>query len=244
MSLHGVRKSWEQFAKSDPLWSILSAESKRGGKWSPEEFFATGRAEIAQLLADLELRGIAVRRDDAIDFGCGVGRLTQALSDHFTRATGIDISTTMVESARSYDVAGRCRFIVNTSTDISILPDCSADLIYTNIVLQHNEPEDIERYLRAFVRLLKPGGALVFQLPAWKRSLLKRFARRFAPRFLLEWWRWLRWRGGPQMLMNGLPPDRVVSIVEAAGARLVDRVGDESAGADWIGFRYFFVRAG
>ena len=242
MSLHGVKKSWEQFAKSDPLWSILSEESKRHGKWNPEEFFATGRAEIAALLADLDSRNIVVKRDDAVDFGCGVGRLTQALADHFGRATGIDISTTMVESAKSYDVAGRCRFLVNTSTDIAVLPDGSADLIYTNIVLQHNEPEDIERFLRAFVRILRPGGALVFQLPAWKRNPLKRLILAIAPRFLLGWWRWLRWRGGPQMLMNGLPPDHVVRIVEAAGGRLIDRVPDESAGADWIGFRYFFVR--
>lgn len=242
MSLQGVRKSWEQFAESDPLWSILSAESKRHGKWNPEEFFATGRAEIAQLLGDLESRSITVRRDHAVDFGCGVGRLTQALADHFAQATGIDISTKMVEIAKAYDPPGRCGFFVNTSTDIDVLPDASADLIYTNIVLQHNEVEDIERFLRAFVRILRPGGALVFQLPAWKRNRLKRFVLAMTPRFAHAWWRRLRWRGGPQMLMNGLSPERVASIVESAGARLVDRVPDDSAGMDWVGYRYFFVR--
>ena len=39
-------------------------------------------------------------RDRALDFGCGVGRLTRALGDRFDAVVGVDISAGMVEQAR------------------------------------------------------------------------------------------------------------------------------------------------
>jgi hypothetical protein len=48
--------------------------------------------------------------------------------------------------------------------------DNSVDLIYTNIVLQHVTPDVTVAYLREFLRILKPAGVLVFQLPSHKRG--------------------------------------------------------------------------
>ncbi len=39
----------------------------------------------------------------ALDFGCGVGRLTQALADYFNEVAGVDVSPTMVNKALEYN---------------------------------------------------------------------------------------------------------------------------------------------
>ena len=45
------------------------------------------------------------RRDRALDFGCGVGRLTRALGTRFESALGVDISAGMIEQARRLNEA-------------------------------------------------------------------------------------------------------------------------------------------
>ena len=34
-----LQSTWEDLAKQDPLWAILSVPAKKGGKWNLEEFF-------------------------------------------------------------------------------------------------------------------------------------------------------------------------------------------------------------
>src|SRR5262245_18186492 len=83
MEIEALAWSWEQFAKGDPLWALITYPEKRGGRWDPAEFFATGRHEIDALMAYLRDRGLDRRRETALDFGSGVGRLTQVLAEHY-----------------------------------------------------------------------------------------------------------------------------------------------------------------
>ncbi|PYQ82516.1 MAG: SAM-dependent methyltransferase, partial [Acidobacteria bacterium] len=84
-ALESSRRLWDAHAQSDPLWAILSDPAKHGGKWNLHRFFQTGVGEIATLLYELARLGVAVKTDRALDFGCGIGRLTQALAERFTR---------------------------------------------------------------------------------------------------------------------------------------------------------------
>jgi SAM-dependent methyltransferase len=167
MELRELQTNWDQFGRTDPMWAILTHENKRGHGWKPDEFFATGRQEVADVLGYLAELGLPKARRAALDFGCGLGRLTQALGEHFESATGVDIAPSMIEGARRYNRHGdRCRYVLNDRDDLSVFPDASFDLIYSNIVLQHMKPEYSRRYAREFVRLLTPGGAAVFQIPS------------------------------------------------------------------------------
>lgn len=167
MDLKDHKRVWEAWARHDPLWAILSDPAKTDGRWDKPEFLATGAAEIAWLISDLSEKGIEVRRGRCLDFGCGVGRLSQALSEVFDRCDGVDISDTMVRQAREWNQhPDRCFYHVNDRPDLSLFSDGSFDLIYSNIVLQHIEPDISERYIREFVRVLGPGGVAVFQVPA------------------------------------------------------------------------------
>ena len=83
MSLRRISRRWETLARTDPFWAVLSDPAMRGNRWKREECFRTGRVEIEEVLAYVAGRGLELRRREALDFGCGVGRLTQALADHF-----------------------------------------------------------------------------------------------------------------------------------------------------------------
>ncbi|HEX7288272.1 MAG TPA: methyltransferase domain-containing protein [Candidatus Angelobacter sp.] len=175
--LHG--RDWEEMATLDPLWAILSEPGKQSGKWQLEEFFRTGQEEIARLMEQSQNLKLPLSRQRAIDFGCGVGRLTRALSDYFSECHGVDISNSMVETARR--LSPRCQF--RQGPNLESFPAGYADFIYSTLVLQHQpDPESASRIVQDMMRVLAPGGLLVFQMPLhmpWRNRLqLRRRAYR------------------------------------------------------------------
>src|SRR4051794_12503802 len=112
MSLGSDQREWDDLARRDPMWAVCSVAGTRG-RWSSEEFFATGETEVAGVLAGLEQAGLApAARHRALDFGCGLGRLTRALSDRFYEVVGVDVSEQMVAQATQANAdRTNCRFI-------------------------------------------------------------------------------------------------------------------------------------
>jgi len=173
MDLNQLQENWDAFGKTDPLWAILTFPDRKGGKWDPEEFFASGRREIARLMQTVQAFGLPARRETALDFGCGVGRLTQGLCAWFDRCCGVDIAPSMIELARQYNAhAGRCGYLLNASRHLRFFPDDSFDLVYSKIVLQHMELRYSTSYIKEFVRVLRPGGLVAFQIPDHPRDVL------------------------------------------------------------------------
>ena len=162
--LTGSRELWDGHARRDPLWAILSDPAKKGGRWDLSGSFrpASARSRTSSIGC---ARQIAVVRRRALDFGCGVGRLSQALAQHFARVDGVDISPAMVGLARSLNRHGeRVSYHANDRPDLSIFADGTFDFIVTSIVLQHIEPVDRDAsYLAELCRVLAAGGAIVFQ---------------------------------------------------------------------------------
>lgn len=148
------------------MWAILTDPTREGNRWTPEEFFATGQGEIDSLMARIDKIQHKLSRGRALDFGCGLGRLTQALCRYFQECHGVDIAASMVEGARRFNRFGdRCHYHVNTNPDLRIFPDNHFDLVYTVVVLQHMQPRYIRLYIREFLRILRPGGLAAFQIP-------------------------------------------------------------------------------
>jgi SAM-dependent methyltransferase len=163
------RKYWDGFAATDPLWAVLAFPDKSDGRWTVSEFMKTGEREIALLFhrfAELQLPAPTGR---GLDFGCGAGRLTQALARRMSHVVGADISPLMIDLARHLNrYPDRAEYICTAETSLDALPPRSFQCIYSNIVLQH-VPSDISvRYMHEFFRLLAPDGLLVFQLPSHK----------------------------------------------------------------------------
>ena len=99
MSFERHRQDWEHLAEIDPLWAVLTLRGRKGGRWDVDEFFATGEAEVGHVISIAETLGRPARAERALDFGCGVGRLTRALGARFESALGVDISAGMVDQA-------------------------------------------------------------------------------------------------------------------------------------------------
>src|SRR5438105_6728894 len=169
-TLAELQQVWESLAQDDPLWAIISDPEKTERRWDPEEFFASGETDINALIQVLAREEIDFDPDVALDFGCGVGRLTQPLAARFNKAYGIDISRQMVRLAEKYNrYPDRCRYILNVEPSLRVVADSSVSFIYSMIALQHIPPPICANYLREFVRILKPGGLLVFQLSSHHR---------------------------------------------------------------------------
>jgi ubiquinone/menaquinone biosynthesis C-methylase UbiE len=232
--LRAQQSQWDELARCDPFWAVLSDPARRHGGWSTEEFFATGEREIADLMRRAQRFALPAARSAALDFGCGVGRLTQALAARFESVTGVDIAPAMIDLARRYNRHGeRCRYIVNDEDDLRIFPARSFDFLCSQITLQHVPPRYSLNYLREFVRVLRPGGMLVFQLPSTQPAFLSRLMRNL-PRRLLHLARVVE--------MHGIPRSQVESLLAECDAEVLAVEENDAAGPTWVSYRYFVTR--
>ena len=171
VQISALRRHWERLGRLDPYWAVLTDPGKQGGGWDVAEFFNSGVAEIDDVLQRAARLGLAHSRRRALDFGCGVGRLTQAMATHFTRCDGVDISASMLQAARQHNRwPERCHYHLNPSSDLALFDDGSFDFVYSTLVLQHMEPKYSTAYMREFLRVLAPGGLLVFQIPSQRAT--------------------------------------------------------------------------
>ena len=80
--LRRIQETWDALARDDDLFGVIWGYPYVQNQ-SAEEFFAAGRREIGRVLRDAKRHGLPRRRERALDFGCGAGRLTQALAEQF-----------------------------------------------------------------------------------------------------------------------------------------------------------------
>lgn len=161
-SFADLRRNWDEFGRRNPVSAINSGLPT--DDWG--EFFASGEDSVARLFEQLALHGITPGPGVALDFGCGAGRLTQALARRFDRAVGVDVAGSMIDLAERFNtLTDRCEYVLNVATDLSVFPDGSFDFACSLIVLQHMECALAERYVGELVRVLRPGGAAAFQVP-------------------------------------------------------------------------------
>jgi len=165
---HWLASDWEAKARENPLLAIMTVEEMAAApsrEFSPEltaEFFERGRR-----LYERELKPHLQQVDPTslvVEYGCGAGRIMNALIEDGRRCAGIDISPTMLELCRSLtpkaetvwllDEHGRCE-----------APDASAGFVYSYSVLQHIQ--SLSAYTTALdeiCRILAPGAVAALQV--------------------------------------------------------------------------------
>jgi SAM-dependent methyltransferase len=180
-----------------------------------------------------------------LDFGCGVGRLSQALADYADEVVGVDISAPMLEVARRIDrTQGRCTFVHNDAPDLSRFPDGHIDLVYTVLVLQHLPRPVIEHYLAELLRVLRPDGTAVIQVPTRTLWTVRGIAWRVVPFSLLRWVQRHLLRYPAPMRMTVLSDVELARIVTGLGGRIVASRTDAIDSKDFQLTRYVVRRDG
>jgi SAM-dependent methyltransferase len=226
--LRKIAGNWETLAKHDPLWSILTEPDKSGNRWKEDEFFATGEREVAQLIDYLQSLSLKTSGERALDFGCGVGRVTQPLSKFFRTVIGIDASPTMIKLARKYNrFPDRVTYHLNRETRLPF-PDNFFDLVYSRLVLQHLDTEIALQYVSEFTRTTRQEGVAVFQAPS---KCITNDGHHFESPIQTSY-------GTVTIDMNVLPTESVIEVVNAAGGSVLDIRHDLDAGPNFESHTY------
>jgi len=217
MNIKTFQKHWNALGADDPMWAVLTDPTKTGNRWERDEFFASGVTEIEMIWQKLKRLNIEVRPGTAVDFGCGLGRLTQALCPRFEKCIGIDLSESMIQKAQEYNqFPDKCRYLVNGQPNLQQIADESADFVLSLIALQHTATSFQKQYISDFIRILKPGGIAYFQViqPTFLRSLI--------PNAFVEKYRNWKHAGKPFISMYGLSESEVRKIAHAHKAIVLD----------------------
>jgi SAM-dependent methyltransferase len=241
-----MSSNWNTLAELDPLWTILSDPEKKFGKWDPQDFFSTGAQEAERVLSMCKANSINVSYGRFLDFGCGVGRMTRGFAAYFSSCVGIDVSEKMVSLAKEFDTQmPRCEFM---TSDSQVLPfaDKTFDFVFTVLVLQHlPKKSTILNYIAEFIRVARPNGVVVFQLP--NEVPLR---RRLQIRRRL-WWllssigiprSWLfKELGLAPIKMNGIAKSEVEKFIRSRGATVQAVERYDAAEGQHHSYYYFVV---
>jgi SAM-dependent methyltransferase len=259
--------AWNELGADNPLGAILTKDGQVAA-WTLDEFLATGRADAARFVADLSKLSPGTKRTRALDFGCGVGRITRALTDYFDQVVGVDVAASMIERARTINAeAGKCQFVLNQRRDLRAFPDASFSVVYCRLVLQHLRPEVSRRYIPELVRVLAKDGVLMFQLPERVRLPDPKIEQRAfeqapvaagslkgrLPRPVITLWRRTKFRvivfgrlfrrRQAKIDMFGINRSEVLPLVQAAGGRVLDVRPENSHGyVDVESFEYWITK--
>lgn len=241
MSIEDLRRNWDGLGRIDPLWAILVSPERHRGGWDghEDEFFATGRQAVDELLTALRSRDLASGHvDRALDFGCGAGRLTQGLAVHASRVDGVDIAASMVELANKHNQhRASVHYHVNTAPNLELFDDDSFDFILSIIVLQHI-PNSLKRqYLREFVRVLKPGGTAAFTVPSHPDLSIVGMLRR-APNSWQNIYRRRRYGYDQVIEFHTMKRPLVEATIRSAGGEVVHCQRESTAGPPFISYLY------
>jgi trans-aconitate methyltransferase len=251
--------AWDELGRENALGAILTKDGQVA-EWNEAEFLATGRQDVDRFLADMARLAPNVARTRAMDFGCGVGRITRAMADHFDAVVGVDVAPSMIERARSLHAdCRRCSFVVQRAPHLQLFPSASFSVVYSRIVLQHIRPVIVRRYIPELIRVVEPGGVLMFQLPEvvgvdsqkmFEDAPVEGNAlKQRLPRPVVVGWRRLKYRlitrsATARMEMFGIEREEVEAIIKKAGGRLLEAKPDRSHGPQGQGFEYWVTPKG
>lgn len=237
-------QDWSEFGKTDPYYAVLTSDSFHRDRLTDENlalFYQYGQTEVDQALATIR------RHFDphfsparALDFGCGVGRLSIPLARIAGSVTGLDVSEAMLAEARA-----RCAQVglenieFYKSDDRLSALNGKYDFILSSLVFQHIPPARGEQIFRRLLSFLGEGGVCSVQF------LYHRPRRR-----LYQGYYWLRRNvpffksfanlvqgkpvSAPFMQMNCYSLDKIFSLLQAARVKEVACLMEEHLGFESV----------
>ncbi|HYK59128.1 MAG TPA: class I SAM-dependent methyltransferase [Bryobacteraceae bacterium] len=240
-----MRDDWNARAREDAGYYV--AFGRRGQ--DDAGFFATASEVIRRL--DAELRRFPsgeTLRLNALEIGCGPGRLMRPMSRHFAEVHGVDVSDEMIALAceKLRDTPNAFPHVSNGAS-LEQFGDGSFGFVYSYAVFQHiPSREVVYQYLREIRRVLIPGGLAHLQFNGLPRDPISEGSyntwtgARFSAEEILQFTRdndfqmlalegastqymWTTWRKRPmqQLALPAVPPAAVRRITNASSSEPV-----------------------
>ena len=184
---------WRELGATQPYWGVLTHPDYRTENLTPanlEAFYASGGEYIGDVVRRLKVITGKPARGRALDFGCGTGRLAEAMTAYAKTVTGFDISPGMLAEARKRG---------GKATYVDALPDGPFDWINSFIVFQHIPPERGLKLIEDLAARLAPGGLVSLHVTIWREAHLKERPARGLRRLvrpLIRRWRLARLPAG------------------------------------------------
>jgi SAM-dependent methyltransferase len=148
----------------------------------------------------------------------------------------------MVDGARARNAYGdRVSYVVNTAGTLPFA-DASFDFAYSTMVLQHVPPRAAAVFIGELVRVLRPGGVLVFSELSHRTPTLRNKVQRVVPTVALRLVRRARFGWAATITMHGVPRSTVTALIERAGGEVVDVRPDGAGQPVWMSYRYTVKR--
>jgi SAM-dependent methyltransferase len=161
-AVYDPAKQWERYGALDPYYGVLSEPSfhqSRLDAAAQERFFASGRQYVTELLAAIEsVVGSDFEWRRALDYGCGVGRLTLPLAERCEHVYGVDVSPSMLREAERNAKLMELANVEWVSSDRLDELSGSYDLVQSYLVFQHIPVRAGERIFAKLLQGLRPGG--------------------------------------------------------------------------------------
>jgi SAM-dependent methyltransferase len=138
-------RTWEYFGKNDPYFGVLTAQVFKKGEFTEsarQEFFATGERYMGSIIGTIRQHfEPAFRPTRALDFGCGVGRLTLPLARCAESVVAVDVSESMMATAaENAKQLGISNITFLKSDDTLSRVTGRFDFVHSFIVFQHIPP--------------------------------------------------------------------------------------------------------
>jgi len=167
---------WEKWGKNNPYYGVLTHEKYRSKNLDENvklEFFESGKKDIEHIIRTCRRKiDKSFSPEMALDFGCGVGRLTIPLAKIAGHVVGVDVSKSMLNEARNnceeYNINNVSFF--ESDDKLSKLNE-KFDFIYSLLVFQHIPTERGIRIFEKLLHLLQDGGIAALQITYWKAIL-------------------------------------------------------------------------
>jgi len=166
-----IKSFWNRAAAENPYWFVSSYGSYNADR-DLDEFWASGSKiweEIKRITGYVPSRVHKV-----IEIGCGVGRLSRAISPEVGHVTALDISENMLAIAKQSNLEN-VEFRIAQGFSLPGIENESVDLSLGYCVFQHLPSHSaLESYLKEMCRVARRGGLVVFTLCPrdWKTLFL------------------------------------------------------------------------
>lgn len=147
-------------------WSQQRWNNKRYWDWADggETWLANWGGSAAQWLTTIYPRLASfLPAGSLVEIAPGNGRWTQYLLPHCTSYLGVDVAELAVTTCRErFSGNSGAQFAVNDGLSLPMVPDHSADLVFSFDSLVHAEEDVIKSYLNEFHRILNPISGVAF----------------------------------------------------------------------------------